>query len=168
MKSHGGILNVYSEVGNGTAFKIYLPAIQTDPEVQKVNEQFELPAGHGELVLVVDDEDTVCEITRSVLETNGYRVLTAPDGAAAIPIYEQNKEEIKAVIVDMMLPVMDGPKCIKALRKINPDVKVIAVSGLVEKDRLARGVSYTQAFLLKPYTSDILLKTVHEVLEAKT
>ncbi|OHE56405.1 MAG: hypothetical protein A3K61_04855 [Thaumarchaeota archaeon RBG_16_49_8] len=166
VKSHGGFIDVYSEVGKGTAFNIYLPATDAT-EPQKVKEQEETPKGQGELILVVDDETTVSRVTCSVLETHGYKVITAFDGANAIPLYQQHKEQVKAVIMDMMLPVMDGQKCIRAIREINPEVKVIAVSGLVEKNRLTEGAAHAQAFLPKPYTSNTLLKTIYEVLHEK-
>ena len=166
VKSHGGFIDVYSEVGKGTVFNIYLPATNAT-EPQKVNEHVETPKGQGELILVVDDETTVSRVTCSVLETHGYKVITAFDGANAIPLYRQHKEQVKAVIMDMMLPVMDGQKCIRAIREISPEVKVIAVSGLVEYDRLAKGSAHAQAFLPKPYTSNTLLKTIYEVLHEK-
>ncbi|MCL5318798.1 MAG: PAS domain S-box protein [Thaumarchaeota archaeon] len=169
VKSHGGFINVYSEVGKGSAFKVHLPAVQTS-EAQEKEEYCELTSGHGERVLVVEDEEVICKITKSVLETQGYKVLIAHNGAEAIPIYEQSRDEIKVVIMDMMLPVMDGLTCIKALREINPAVKVIAVSGLDRSERLAEEYTTTpaQAFLPKPYTSDILLKLVHDVIQTTT
>jgi two-component system, cell cycle sensor histidine kinase and response regulator CckA len=167
VKSHGGFITVYSEVGKGTAFKVYLPAITT-PETLKVQEhQHELPAGHGESILVVDDEDRIREITKKTLETNGYKIITANDGKEAIALYMQHRELIKAVLMDMMMPVMDGQASIRAIRKINPEVKIITVSGLSEKDRLASVADDTNAFLPKPYTAEKLLKTIHEVLSAK-
>jgi signal transduction histidine kinase/CheY-like chemotaxis protein len=167
VKSHGGFITVYSEVGKGTAFKVYLPAITT-PETLKVQEhQHELPAGHGESILVVDDEDRIREITKKTLETNGYKIIIANDGKEAIALYMQHRELIKAVLMDMMMPVMDGQASIRAIRKINPEVKIITVSGLSEKDRLASVADYTNAFLPKPYTAEKLLKTIHEVLSAK-
>jgi PAS domain S-box-containing protein len=167
VKSHGGFITVYSEVGKGTAFKVYLPVVKTT-EVQKVDEQLELFTGYGELILVVDDEAMVREITSSILEKNGYRVLTANDGKEAIKVYKQNREKIKAILMDMMMPVMDGQACIRALRKINPDIKIIAVSGLSEKEKLAKvAVTHVKAFLPKPYVAKKLLKTIHEVISAK-
>ncbi len=167
VKSHGGFINVYSEVGKGTAFRVYLPATQAG--MQKGEEpQSELLTGHGELVLIVEDEDSICEITSSALEKNGYRVLTAKNGADAIELYAQNMVEIKIVLTDMMMPVMDGETSIREIRKINPRVRVIAVSGLAEKDKLAKIEStHAHAFLPKPYTAEILLKTIHEVLGMK-
>ncbi len=100
-----------------------------------------------------------------ILERNGYRVITASDGAEAIASYVQNGAEIKAVIMDMVMPIMDGPASIKALHKINPEVKIIAASGLMERDKLAEitGIE-VEAFLSKPYKAYNLLTTLYKVL----
>jgi two-component system cell cycle sensor histidine kinase/response regulator CckA len=168
VKSHGGFLTVYSEVGKGTAFKVYLPAITT-PEILIAQEyQHELPEGHGESILVVDDEDQIREVTKKTLETHGYRVITANNGEEAIALYKQNREEIKLVLMDMMMPVMDGSVSIRELRKTNPEVKIIAVSGLSEKDKITKADDIQiQAFLMKPYTAQKLLKAIYEVSNAK-
>jgi two-component system cell cycle sensor histidine kinase/response regulator CckA len=167
VKNHSGFINVYSEVGKGTTFQVYLPAITTT-KIQKVEEPMrELVIGYGELILVVDDEDQIRDITSSALKTNGYRVLTASNGLEAIALYEQNREEIKLVLMDMMMPVMDGLAGIQELRKINPELKIIAASGLTEKDKLTKVAGTMNAFLLKPFTVEKLLRTIHEVLSAK-
>jgi PAS domain S-box-containing protein len=167
VKSHGGFVNVYSEVGKGTQFKVYLPvnhAGKTDCEQAR---QHELPPGHGELILVVDDEDSIREITQTSLETYGYRVLVASEGIEAIALYTQHKEEISVVLIDMMMPSMDGPTTIRVLQKINPQVKIIGVSGLVSNHKMIElvGNSVT-TFLPKPYTSNELLKQLQAVLSA--
>ncbi len=168
VKSHGGFITLYSEVEKGTTFKVYLPAI-TATEIQKAEDkQLGLPSGCGESILVVDDEAQIREITRAILKTHGYKVLTADDGKEAIILYSKHREEIKVVLMDMMMPVMDGQTSIRALIKVNPDIKIIAVSGLTEKDKLTNVAdTHVHGFLPKPYTAERLLKTIHEVLSAK-
>ena len=165
IKSHGGFVNVYSEVGRGTQFKVYLSAVEA-METQEA-EELEMPSGHGELILVVDDEAAICETTKTSLETYNYKVLTASDGIEAVALYVQHREEISLVLVDMMMPSMDGPTTIRTLQKINPLVKIIAVSGLTSSDKVAAAASAgVKTFLEKPYTAKELLQTIKEVLTA--
>ncbi|KCZ71993.1 PAS domain S-box [Candidatus Methanoperedens nitroreducens] len=165
VKGHGGFVNVYSEVGKGTTFKVYLPAITITEELKVQVQRYESSIGQGELVFVVDDEVRICESTRRVLETHGYKAITANDGAEAVALYVQYREVIEIVLVDMMMPVMDGHACIRALRKINPDVRIIAVSGLTGNGGIIKAAGTTvHAFLSKPYTAEKLLKTIREVL----
>jgi CheY-like chemotaxis protein len=168
VKSHGGFISVYSEVGNGTAFKIYLPAITTTETLKAEEKQLELPAGHGESILVVDDEDPIREVTKKTLETHGYRVITANDGKEAVRLYLKYREKIKLVLMDLMMPIMDGPTSIRELHKISPELKIIAVSGLTEKDIIANVYeTYIHAFLSKPYTTEKLLNTIYDVINTK-
>jgi CheY-like chemotaxis protein len=165
IKSHGGFVKVFSEVGKGTQFKIYLPVTQTISTDEFAEEQHKLPKGHGELILVVDDEDSIREITKTSLESHDYRVLMASDGIEAVTLYAQHKDEISLVLVDMMMPSMDGMTTIQTLQKINPRVKIIAVSGLVSSPNMIKLLEKNvKTFLSKPYTSNELLKNLQVVL----
>ncbi|MBD1821563.1 response regulator [Cyanobacteria bacterium FACHB-DQ100] len=165
IRSHGGFINVYSEVGQGTQFKVHLPAI-AGRETQSIRE-IEQPLGNGELILVVDDEGSICEITKTTLETSGYKVLTANDGIEALASYAQHKDKVDVVLMDMMMPNMTGPAAIQILKKMNPLVKVVAVSGLPSSDNVKEAMHLgASAFLSKPYTAQELLKALHEVMHA--
>jgi PAS domain S-box-containing protein len=166
VRGHGGFVNVYSEPGKGSRFRAYIP-VRNDGEStaeEKLQVQAELPRGNGETILIVDDEASILAITRETLETFGYRTLVAEDGAEAIGLFAMNRAQIAAVITDMMMPVMDGPALIAALYRIDPSVRIIASSGLNEGIP-ARGTNiYIRWFLHKPYSADVLLQTVHHVL----
>ncbi len=165
VKSHGGFITVHSEAGKGTIFKVYLPAVKAEIRETDDVHQPEPVAERKELILVVDNETQTREMARETLEAHGYGVLIASDGAEAVSLYSSHKGEIKAVLVDMMMPVMDGPACIWVLRKINPDVRLIAVSGSAEDDMLANIAGVVHAFLMKPYTVEELLSTVRRVID---
>jgi two-component system cell cycle sensor histidine kinase/response regulator CckA len=165
VKSHGGFINVYSETGKGTSFKVYLPAIPTIETQKAVDKLHKLSPGHGESILVVDDEVQIREITKATLEKYGYRVIIANNGAEALALYNQN---INVILMDMVMPVMDGPTSIRELRKVNAETKIIGVSGLTDKDKLEKiAETHVDAFLTKPYTTEKLLMTIREVISAK-
>lgn len=163
-KSHGGFVKVYSKVGQGTQFKVYLPGIKI-PETQQLQQIQTLPIGKNELILVVDDEAAIREITKESLETYAYKVLTASDGIEAIALYAQHKQDISVVLVDMMMPSMDGPTTIRMLKKMNPQVKIIAVSGLTSNQFTQGADPNVKAFLSKPYTAKELLQAVYTILK---
>jgi PAS domain S-box-containing protein len=165
VESHGGFIDVYTEVGRGTAFNVYLPALPAGAERRAAADAQSVSTGAGELVLVVDDEPSILEITRETLEDHGYRVLTATNGRAAVATYERHRGEIKVVLTDMSMPLMDGPTAIKTLLAFDPDVRIIACSGL-RSDPGAEQVKglMVKAFLTKPYTASTLLNTLQKVL----
>ncbi len=162
--SHGGAIEVQSEVGKGTKFIVYLPAVGSqsltaDPAEMKVA----LPAGQGESILIVDDEAAILEITKETLESYGYKVVTAVNGREAVHVYSQMKDKIDCALIDNMMPHMDGPTTILELQKINPAIRIISVSGSsadeIEGDRRS-----IRAFLTKPYSLADLLNVLREAL----
>ncbi len=167
VKSHGGFMNVYSEVNRGSQFVLYLPALDAPGRTEAAALQTDLPLGNGELILVVDDEESIREITRGTLETFGYTVLTASDGTEAVGLYADRKNEIAVVLTDMMMPFMDGPATIRALQKMNPAVKIIAASGLTAGHKPGEAaLAGVKVFLSKPYTAEKLLKALAEILKS--
>jgi two-component system cell cycle sensor histidine kinase/response regulator CckA len=165
VKSHGGFVQVQTEVNQGTTFNIYLPA-QENIEMPAADVQpVDLPTGNGQLLLAVDDEAAVLTMTKETLETFGYRVITANDGAEAVAIFTEHHGQIAGVLTDMLMPHMDGPATIRVLKSIDPAVKIIAASGLMDAERVkdATGCEHI-AFLMKPYTAEKLLTTIKRVL----
>ncbi len=160
IKSHSGFVTVDSQVGEGTEFKVFLPAVAVT--ATPLVEDLELPKGNGELILVVDDEVNILETTKISLEAYNYKVLTAGNGIDAIALYAQHKHDINLVLVDMMMPLMDGAVTIRTIQKLNSNAVIVAVSGL-SGDKLA-GTTGVKAFISKPYLAEDLLQTLHNVL----
>lgn len=167
VKSHGGFVNVYSEVGKGSQFGAYFPAFETEDATRTLLPQTDLPVGNGELVLVVDDEEAIRQITRSTLETFGYKVVVAADGTEAVALFAEHRNEIAIVVTDMLMPFMDGPATIRALQKMNPDVKIIAASGLTAGHKAGEAsLEGVKIFLSKPFTAEKLLKALDKALKS--
>jgi PAS domain S-box-containing protein len=165
IKSHHGFLRVNSEMGRGTHFHVFLPAHGAEKADVVATTAPELPRGHGELVLVVDDEAAVRQITQATLEGFGYRVLVAADGVEASTLFTTHQEDISVVLTDMMMPLMDGANTIQVLMKMNPKVRIIAASGLYAGNMSAKAASAgVKHFIPKPYTAETLLKTLDTVL----
>ena len=170
IRAHEGFINVYSELGHGTRFTIYLQAYHpasstggTDAKSEAPPPQ--LPVGHGELIMVVDDEATIREMTGRTLVAFGYRVLAADDGTQAVTLFAQHQGQVAAVLLDMMMPFMDGVVTARALRRMDPTVRLIGSSGLAEKRKLAEAEDAgLVGFLPKPYTADELLRVLAQAL----
>lgn len=163
VKGNGGFIDVSSEVNKGTTFRVYFPATEEAEAAAAVETKMGRYVGHGELILVVDDESAIREIARATLEAYGYRVLVAGDGAEAIATFVKNLNSVKAIIIDNMMPVLDGKSAIPALKRIRGDVKIIATSGLQDE---ITGPFFDQAdsFINKPFTGEKLLSTVHDMV----
>ena len=160
VQAHGGFITVESETGQGTRFHVFLPATATLPRVLCPDPTLlVLPRGRGEKILIVDDERAFQEITRAIFSKFGYQVLTASDGREAVAIFAEHKDEIDLVVTDMMMPVLDGAATIRELRRLDPDVRIIAASGLSENEVMTRGFD-NATFLLKPFSTETLLRTV--------
>ena len=166
-KSHGGFITVSSEPEQETTFTICLPAVPNTGGCTKPPsaEEPPMPLGKGELILIVDDEEAIRTATRQTLEALDYRTLVAANGAEAVALYTQHEKEIAVVLTDMMMPVMDGPATIQMLQRINPDVKIIAASGVAHLGGPAKVAEMgVRHFLSKPYTAQTVMTTLHLVI----
>ncbi len=160
IKNHSGFVNVTSEVGKGTTFSIHLPA----DTFTEQDEDGELPgstASEGQTILVVDDEAAILEITVSELIERGYSVLSAGNGMEALDVFRKHQQDIALIITDMVMPVMDGPALIKEVHALNPQLKIIGVSGLKQYGDVALADNVT--FVHKPYTLEKLIATITTV-----
>lgn len=171
VRSHQGFLQVQSDLSKGTAVRVFLPALPSNLpaavplEIQKSP----APRGHGETILVADDEAGIRDATRELLSLHGYEVLVAEDGTEAVAMFALRRDAIRLVLTDVVMPFMDGIALTRALRKIDPELRVIAMSGMAgifeEGDRATELRQLkVEEFLQKPFNADTLLQTVHRVL----
>ena len=166
VKDHHGFINLYSDVGKGACFKICLPAVRDEGAVRRSERTPVAPSGHGEVILLVDDEQAVLEIARTILELHGYKVLSASNGAEAVSVFSlARRGYIQLVLTDMNMPGMDGLAALEEIRKMDKDVRVIVGSGVVaEVNPVDRRALHIQGYLMKPYTSERMLTMIHELL----
>jgi PAS domain S-box-containing protein len=165
IRSHGGFISVETEKENGTTFRVYLPAQGKSGASEAQGADRRAPSGHGELILVVDDEPSIREITRGMLESKGYSVLTACNGSEAVGLYRLRKDEIRATITDLMMPVMDGSSMIRELRGLDPAAIIIASSGSVAGHPAESPPAHGATMVLgKPYTAEKLLQVLDDAL----
>jgi PAS domain S-box-containing protein len=166
VRSHGGFVNVYSEVNHGTTFKVFLPASDsgdTEPAPAKAA----IPRGNGETVLLVDDEPSIRDVGSALLTHHGYNVVTAEDGPTALARFAAQKDAIDIVVTDMVMPFMHGTVLIRALRKMRTDLPVIATTGRGEEyDTSELEALKVGSCIAKPYSQEVLLTALHEVLNA--
>ena len=162
VKSHDGFILFESAPGRGTTFEVYLPPDSSPaPADEPAGPKPARPRGSGEVVLVVDDEAAIRKLVKRLLERHGYQVKLARDGAEAIAEFARHRETIDLVLTDMAMPVMNGASLIRALRELNPRVRVLGSSGFAPELGLTGAGHH---FIHKPYTAETLLEAVREAL----
>lgn len=166
LSAHGGFLRLASRVGEGTAFELFVPAAERPAVARGGGPRSNgVPRGNGEMILVVDDEPQIREVSRRVLELNGYRVETAGDGVEAIAAFARQRDHIRVLITDTDMPRMDGKTLIRVLLRMRPDLQIVASGGqLSPEDREAFRQLSVRQFLDKPYRPERLLAVAHEVI----
>ncbi len=168
LQNHGGLIDLQSAPGQGTKFTIFFPAQPDKAESTSALKPPPLPTGKQELILLVDDERAIREMSKLILESCDYRVLTAENGAQALALFERNRDQVQLVVTDFLMPVMDGPTAVRAMRWSEPGLKVIATSGLSEKEQAQNQPDVKMdKFLQKPYTPEQLLHAVADLLKEK-
>lgn len=164
--SHDGFISVRSTPGQGAWFGVHLPVSATSVARPVAPRQPEMPQGTGETLLVIDDEEAVRRVMTRTLEAFGYSVLSAASGAAGVAVYTDQRARIAAVITDMMMPGLDGAATMAALRAVNPAVRILAASGLMDDTVVSRAFEAgARTVLPKPFTAETLLRAVREVLD---
>lgn len=166
VKSHGGFIRVKSKPGLSTCFSVYLPARPSAVEGGEIPAPNNISHGNGEWILLIDDEESIRRVTCQTLEAYGYQVVMAESGDEAISIYARMKDEIAIVITDMMMPGMSGAATIEGLMNLNPQVQIIAVSGVAANGELATAAGAgVKHFLAKPFRAETLLNVLTNVLK---
>jgi PAS domain S-box-containing protein len=169
LQQHNGFIDVYSEMGEGTTFRIYLPCLDKhEGETQQLKPEQRLVLGSG-LILIVDDEQHLRNTSKEILTSCGYEVITADDGLKGVEVFKERHQEITAVLLDMAMPVMSGKDAYVEMKKIDPNLKVLLSSGFKQDKRvkavLKLGVS---GFLQKPFSMLDLSKKMAEIIAGTT
>jgi len=163
VKNHGGFINVYSVINKGTTFTLYFPAVEHSTPVEKLASPS--PVTGRETILLVDDEAVIIEVGQAMLINMGYQVLIAGSGKEALQLYRSERTGVDLVILDLILPEMDGGEIFDRLREMNPEVKVLLSSGYSINDQatqiLERGC---RGFIQKPFTLQELSQKIREIL----
>lgn len=166
VKSHGGYISVESETGKGTTFMIYFPSIEREFEKEFDDSHSPLPLGGDETLLLVDDDDTIRKVGKEILSNFGYKVVVAEDGESALEFYGKEFQNIDLVLLDLIMPGMGGKKCLERIAKINPEAKVLVVSGFAIDGYTKETVqTLSKGFIKKPYEANQILREVRRVID---
>ncbi len=169
VQAHHGFINVESEPGKGTTFNLYFPVSRDTANSADSHPHVHFAVGGHETILMVEDEELLLNAVTLLLESNGYTVLSAHDGAEAVEMYKRHQSEISLVITDLGLPIMTGLEEYKRLKEITPDINIIFASGFIDPDiKSELMIAGGQFFLQKPYVADEILKIIREALDKKT
>ncbi len=168
IQQHNGHINVYSEIGIGTTFQIYLPIVEDNDELDNVNQENRIIPGGDETILVAEDEPTVRLLMENILKESGYAVILAENGQDAIDKFKNNIEQIKLVILDMIMPVKSGKIALEEIQQLQPDVKALFCSGYAPDVIHPQGtLNGDFDFLIKPIKPTDLLFKIRELLDRK-
>jgi len=167
VQGHKGFIQVETQIDKGTTFQVYLPATLMEKEgPQSEICATNLPKGNGELILIVDDEPAIGQIASVILRGNGYRTVVAADGNEALALFRENRDKVKVVVTDLMMPHLDGPATIRELRKLQPNIPAITITGLGEEGRIAEArAAGANGVIGKPFTAEQLLAAIHPLLK---
>jgi two-component system, cell cycle sensor histidine kinase and response regulator CckA len=166
VKQHGGFVNVYSEPGQGTTFRVYLPASSGLPEPRRALRFNEKVAGGTETILVAEDHEALRELARHTLASHGYRVIFASNGLEALRLFEANSKEISLALLDVVMPVLSGPDAYSQMCAIKPDLRVIFTTGYTaESASLNDKIEEGAVFLQKPYSAQTLARAIRSTLD---
>lgn len=163
--SHGGFVLVDSKPSQGSTFTVYLPAAAAEITMAVETPEKDNYRGIGELVLVVDDEPAILRVAENLLQLHGYRTLTAGNSADALTLFQSHRQDLRLVLTDVMMPFGDGRQLISTMRALDPNLPIVAISGLAGRQTQGELVLCgASVFLPKPFTSQELLRTLHKLL----
>ncbi|UCB45290.1 MAG: PAS domain S-box protein [Spirochaetota bacterium] len=166
VKNHGGYIDAKSTTGKGTVFDVFFPVVKKSM-IDEPEEEIEPPVGDSELILIVDDEKSVRDLGRDILEKYGYETLQANDGEEAIRVFTKNQDKISLIIIDMIMPKLGGMETYQRLKGIDPSVKALLLTGYNHTERVQEILdSGVRGFIKKPYNINELLTKVRYVLDS--
>jgi CheY-like chemotaxis protein len=166
VKQHGGHIMCYSEPSQGTIFRMYFPALVSEETPLETTCRV-MPKGGSETILIVDDEELVRDLGARILTKAGYKVIGASNGKEALKMYQENRDEISLILLDLIMPEMGGKQCLEELLSINPQVKVLIASGYSADGSTKESTEIgARGFVAKPYDVRQLLETVRNVLDS--